>query len=87
MNETDIKNYSVKGKFRPLITSVIILIQLLAIYGVYYGIKNQGFNLVIESIEQEKSWDRIQKVFASIGMNKPEFFSELFNHRFKNNNR
>ncbi len=45
--------------------------------------KNQGFDLIIASIEQENSWDRVQKVFAAIGINKPEFFSELFQHRNK----
>ena len=45
--------------------------------------KSRGFDLIVESIEQENSWDRVQKVFASIGINKPAFFSELFQHRNK----
>jgi TPR repeat protein len=45
--------------------------------------KNKGFDLIVESIEQENSWDRVQKVFAAIGINKAEFFSELFQHRNK----
>lgn len=45
--------------------------------------KNKGFDLVIVSIEQENSWDRVQKVFAEIGINNSTFFSELFQYRNK----
>ena len=45
--------------------------------------KSKGFDLIVASIEQENSWDRVQKVFASIGINQPAFFSELFQHRNK----
>ncbi|MDA9272195.1 hypothetical protein N9Q05_02310 [bacterium] len=45
--------------------------------------KAKGFDLIVASIEQENSWDRVQKVFAEIGINKPAFFSELFQHRNK----
>ncbi len=43
--------------------------------------KNMGFDLVVESIEQENSWDRVQKIFAELGINNSSFFSELFQHR------
>lgn len=45
--------------------------------------KNKGFDLIIASIEQENSWDRVQKIFIEMGINKPSFFSELFQYRGK----
>lgn len=39
--------------------------------------KKIGFELIVESIEQENSWDKVPQIFASMGLNKPEFFSEL----------
>ena len=45
--------------------------------------KDQGFDLVVASIEQENSWDRVQKIFAQLGINQSSFFSELFQHRKK----
>ena len=45
--------------------------------------KNVGFDLVVASIEQENSWDRVQKIFAELGINNSAFFSELFQHRKK----
>jgi TPR repeat protein len=45
--------------------------------------KDAGFDLVVASIEQENSWDRVQKIFAELGINKSAFFSELFQHRKK----
>lgn len=46
--------------------------------------KNKGFELVVASIDQENSWDKVPQIFASIGLNKPEFFSALGKHRGKN---
>ncbi len=43
--------------------------------------KDLGFDLVVASIEQENSWDRVQKIFKELGINKSSFFSELFQHR------
>lgn len=43
--------------------------------------KDLGFDLVVDSIEQEDSWDRVQKIFKELGINKSSFFSELFQHR------
>ncbi len=39
--------------------------------------KSHGFKLVVESIELENAWDKVPQIFASIGLNKPEFFSAL----------
>lgn len=43
--------------------------------------KEKGFDLVVASIEQENSWDRVQKIFSQLGINQSSFFSELFQHR------
>ena len=43
--------------------------------------KDKGFDLVMASIDQENSWDKIPQIFASIGLNKPEFFAALGKHR------
>jgi len=43
--------------------------------------KKAGFELVVASIEQEGSWDRVPQIFASMGLNKPEFFSQIMQRR------
>ncbi|KTD20096.1 Uncharacterised protein [Legionella lansingensis] len=43
--------------------------------------KEKGFELVVESIEQENSWDKVPQIFAAIGLNKPEFFAAIMKHR------
>ncbi len=43
--------------------------------------KKRGFDLVVDSIEQENSWDKVPQIFAEMGLNKPEFFSALTQHR------
>ena len=43
--------------------------------------KRKGFDLIVDSIEQENSWDKVPQIFAAIGLNKPEFFSALTQHR------
>jgi hypothetical protein len=45
--------------------------------------QDQGFELIVASIDQEESWDKVPQIFASIGLNKPEFFSALGKHRSK----
>lgn len=45
--------------------------------------KNKGFDLVVDSIDQENSWDKVPQIFAEIGLNKPEFFSALGKRRGK----
>ncbi|MFI4918856.1 MAG: hypothetical protein ACHP65_04805 [Legionellales bacterium] len=39
--------------------------------------KDAGFELVVASIEQEGSWDKVPQIFADIGLNKPEFFAAI----------
>lgn len=43
--------------------------------------REKGFDLVVDSIAQENSWDKVPQIFASIGLNKPEFFAALTKHR------
>ncbi|RUR12210.1 hypothetical protein [Legionella sp. km772] len=43
--------------------------------------KNSGFELVVASIEQEGSWDRVPQIFAAMGLNKPEFFAAIMQKR------
>lgn len=43
--------------------------------------KDQGFSLVVDSIDQENSWDRATKIFDEIGLNKPEFFASIMSIR------
>jgi TPR repeat protein len=45
--------------------------------------KKLGFELVMASIQQENSWERVPQIFASLGLNKPEFFSALTEFRQK----
>ncbi|HHT0591845.1 TPA: hypothetical protein ACTXXA_000799 [Legionella anisa] len=43
--------------------------------------KKTGFELIVASIEEEGSWDRVPQIFASMGLNKPEFFSQIMQRR------
>jgi len=43
--------------------------------------KKRGFDLVVASIDEENSWDKVPQIFASLGLNKPEFFSALTQRR------
>lgn len=43
--------------------------------------KKRGFDLIVASIDEENSWDCVPQIFAAIGLNKPEFFSALTQHR------
>lgn len=43
--------------------------------------KKKGFDLIVASIDQENSWDKVPQIFAAMGLNKPEFFSALAQHR------
>lgn len=42
---------------------------------------DKGFQLVIDSIDEENAWDRVTKIFEEIGLNKPEFFSKMMQMR------
>lgn len=39
--------------------------------------KQKGLQLIIDSIEQEGSWDKTEKIAAELGMDKAEFFSSI----------
>lgn len=43
--------------------------------------KDQGLELVVASIEQEGSWDKVPQIFAEIGLNKPEFFTAIMQRK------
>ncbi len=43
--------------------------------------KDAGFELIVGSIDQEGSWDKVPQIFASMGLNKPEFFSAIMQRR------
>lgn len=43
--------------------------------------KDKGFELVVASIDQEESWDRVPQIFAAIGLNKPEFFAAIMQRK------
>jgi TPR repeat protein len=45
--------------------------------------KKHGFDLVVESIEMQNSWDKVPQIFADMDLNKPEFFSQLSKARNK----
>jgi len=45
--------------------------------------QQKGFEMIVESIQQENSWDKVPQIFASLGLNKPEFFSQLTQMRGK----
>ena len=47
--------------------------------------RKKGFELIVDSIQQENSWDKVPQIFASMGLNKPEFFSALTQHRNSKN--
>lgn len=42
---------------------------------------NKGFELIVASIEQEGSWDKVPQIFAAMGLNKPEFFAQIMQRR------
>lgn len=39
--------------------------------------KKEGFKYIVDSIEQENAWENATKIFADLGLNKPEFFNYL----------
>lgn len=43
--------------------------------------KDAGFDLIVDSIEQEGSWDRVPQIFAEMGLNKPELFVSIMQRR------
>lgn len=45
--------------------------------------QKKGFEMIVDSIQQENSWDKVPQIFASLGLNKPEFFNQLTQMRGK----
>lgn len=45
--------------------------------------QERGFQLVVDSIDQEDAWDRATKIFEKIGLNKPEFFTSIMSLKNK----
>lgn len=45
--------------------------------------RNKGFDLVVASIEQENSWDKVPEIFAAIAKDDPALFAALMKHRAK----
>jgi len=42
---------------------------------------NEGYKLILDSIDLEKSWDRATKIFEELKLNSPEFFAALQSHK------
>lgn len=42
---------------------------------------NKGYQLVLDSIELEKAWDRATKIFEELKLSSPEFFAALQSYR------
>lgn len=42
---------------------------------------DEGFKLILESIDQEKAWDRATKIFEELKLNSPEFFAALRSYK------
>jgi len=45
--------------------------------------QDQGFQLIVESIEQANAWEKATKIFEQLGLNRPEFFSSIMDVRKK----
>jgi len=43
--------------------------------------KGKGFELIVASINDENSWEKVPEIFKELGLNKPEFFQALNQHR------
>jgi len=62
------------------------LLGLCYIHGWGFEIdRKKGFSLLIDSINRDNSWDKLPEIFAKLGLNKPEFLSELIKFRTANN--
>ena len=42
---------------------------------------DKGFELIIQSIDMEKAWDRATKIFEELKLSSPEFFAALRTHQ------
>lgn len=45
--------------------------------------RTKGFDLIIASVEDENSWDRVPEIFSAIAKDDPELFQALMRHRPK----
>jgi hypothetical protein len=43
--------------------------------------KKLGFDLIMASIDDENSWEKVPQIFAALGLNKPEFYAALAQHK------
>jgi hypothetical protein len=42
---------------------------------------DEGYNLILASIDLEKAWDRATKIFEELKLSSPEFFAALQSHK------
>jgi hypothetical protein len=42
---------------------------------------DEGYKLILDSIEMEKAWARANKIFEELKLNSPEFFAALQSHK------
>lgn len=42
---------------------------------------DEGYKLILDSIDLEKSWDRATKIFEELKLSSPEFFAALRSHK------
>lgn len=43
----------------------------------------KGFQMVIDSIDMEKAWERASKIFEELKLNSPEFFNAIMKYKSK----
>lgn len=43
--------------------------------------QDKGAKLVVDSIDDEKAWDRAPEIFQKLGLNNPEFYSSIMSAR------
>ncbi len=46
--------------------------------------QENGFKMIIDSIDLEGSWDKATDIFKQLGLNKPEFFNKIMHYRQQN---
>ncbi|CAM4412357.1 MAG: hypothetical protein LEGION0398_MBIBDBAK_00308 [Legionellaceae bacterium] len=44
-----------------------------------------GFQMIIDSIEMEKAWDKVTKILDELGLNSPEFFNSIMRQKANKN--
>ncbi len=83
-NERCMKQRYEEGLAYILAAEKLNHIEAMRLHGLCYingwGIeadKQTGFELIVESIDKENSWDKVPHIFAKLGLNKNEFFSML----------